>query len=115
MSSPDLHEIGLSEKTDKPHLSQFTLYYPRFLDSLRSQSFNMLEIGVAETGSLRMWERYFPNATVFGADAKPYPGEARVFRVDQTDPSTLEDVARARRWQLVIDVTTTLRTSPHTS
>lgn len=99
----DLHDIGLSEKTDKPHLSQFTLYYPRFLDSLRSQSFDMLEIGVAEAGSLRMWERYFPNATVYGADPEPYPGEARIFRVDQSDPSTVEDVARARRWQLVID------------
>ena len=103
MPSSDLHDIGLSERTDKPHLSQFTLYYPRFLDALRGQSFNMLEIGVAETGSLRMWERYFPNATVYGADAKPYPGEARILRVDQNDPSTVEDVARVRRWQLVID------------
>jgi hypothetical protein len=66
-----LTQMGLCTGTDKAHASMFLEFYPFVLDRMRPLTFNMLEIGVAFEGSLKMWDRYFPKASIFGADAMP--------------------------------------------
>ena len=62
----------------------------------------MLEIGVNREASLRMWDTFFPNARVFGADVKEY-SSSRILKLDQSKTEDLERIASERPWRLVID------------
>ena len=42
--------------------------YDKHFAPFRDQPINILEIGVLRGGSMRMWEKYFPNANIFGID-----------------------------------------------
>lgn len=48
-------------------------YLPHFdsvFSAFRDEPFEMLEIGVHEGASIRMWHEYFPKAQIVGADSK---------------------------------------------
>jgi hypothetical protein len=65
----DLEEIGSRYDTDK--CSKFHNYlnkYEYFLKDWKYKSFNLLELGVFNGASLKMWEEFFPNAYVYGVD-----------------------------------------------
>ncbi len=56
-------------KTDKgQHYHGFTEIYDRILSPLRAEPLRILEIGIAEGGSIELWEDYFPRAEIFGID-----------------------------------------------
>ena len=59
-----LTEMGLCSDTDKSFFTQYTQFYPLVLERFRSQTFDMIEIGVASEGSLKMWDTFFPLANV---------------------------------------------------
>jgi hypothetical protein len=63
-----LTEIGRKFGTDKVD-HNFTAFYDGLFQSFRGDTFNLLEIGVFFGSSIRMWNEYFPNATIYGADA----------------------------------------------
>ena len=63
-----LTEIGRKFGTDKVD-HNFTAFYDGLFECLRGDTFNLLEIGVFFGSSIRMWNEYFPNATIYGADA----------------------------------------------
>ncbi len=55
--------------TDKgPSLHHYTEIYERFLFQWKDDPIAIFEIGVANGGSLKMWQEYFPNATIVAAD-----------------------------------------------
>ena len=60
-------EIG-QDLTDKVYHHRYDRFYPTFLEPLRNQEFNMLEIGIHEGGSFLLWEEYFPKANLYGID-----------------------------------------------
>jgi hypothetical protein len=56
-------------KTDKgPSQHNYTELYERLLFQWKDDPIKIFEIGVAEGGSLAMWQSYFPNARIFGVD-----------------------------------------------
>jgi predicted O-methyltransferase YrrM len=59
-------EIGLRHGTDKAHYHHYMPDYQVLLSG--RQVLRLLEIGVMNGDSLRMWEELFPNATVVGVD-----------------------------------------------
>lgn len=61
-------EIASEHETDKVSVHAYQDVYPRYLEQLRESEFTLLEIGVDEGKSLRMWRDYFPRATVIGID-----------------------------------------------
>ncbi|WP_158923697.1 class I SAM-dependent methyltransferase [Acidisphaera sp. S103] len=64
-----LDEIGLKYGTDKASSHHdYLRFYEQFLSPLREEKLNILEIGIFNGASLRMWEEYFSNSTVVGAD-----------------------------------------------
>jgi len=73
--------------------------YERHLSRFRGTDVGILEIGVAEGGSLKMWADYFgSDAKVYGIDIKPECKQAdnkqiKVFIGSQTDKYFLYDVA----------------------
>ena len=91
-----LKEIGLS-LTDKISYHRYDRFYPMFLEPLRHQEFNMLEIGVDRGGSLSLWKEYFPKANIFGADIDQQWADERaaVFKCDQSKLSDLKELAQA--------------------
>lgn len=63
-----LHDLGLKYKTDKAHYHNFTKIYDDALKHLIGKGINFLEIGVEHGFSLKMWNEFFQNANIFGAD-----------------------------------------------
>ena len=73
----DLHELGIKHGTDKHDRSHtfmgesYLHIYERYLAPLRGEKLNLLELGVRNGNSLRMWKDYFPSARIFGVDFNP--------------------------------------------
>lgn len=63
-----LTEIGTKHKTDKASWHKFTDLYDDYFKHLRHQPIKILEIGVFQGASLRMWEEYFTEGMVYGVD-----------------------------------------------
>jgi len=64
-----LDELGLKYQTDKASTCHnYLQYYEMFFSPLKDKVKNLLEIGVWEGASLKMWKEYFVNADVVGID-----------------------------------------------
>jgi hypothetical protein len=87
-------EISNSFGSDKTTYHLYHKVYPQFIEHLRSEEFNMLEIGIQEGRSFKLWEEYFPCAKIYGMDIgvafKNERGEA--FLGDQSKKEDLEKI-----------------------
>ena len=54
--------------TDKNTVHSYLPVYDMLLSPLKNTAKNILEIGVLEGGSIKLWHDYFKNATIFGFD-----------------------------------------------
>jgi hypothetical protein len=60
---------GAATATDKgPSQHNYTELYERLLFQWKDDPIKIFEIGIAEGGSLAMWQSYFPKARIFAAD-----------------------------------------------
>jgi trans-aconitate methyltransferase len=97
---PTLDVLGLRHGTDKASgHHDYLAFYERFLRPIRDAHMRVLEIGVREGASLRMWADYFPNATIVGIDIDPEcrrhaGGRISVEVMDQSDLPALAALAR---------------------
>lgn len=72
-----LTELGIKYGTDKVDVNHtfagecYTDIYDKYLNHLRDQEFNFLEIGIRDGCSLNMWSEYFPKASIIGIDINP--------------------------------------------
>ena len=87
-----LHKIGLKYGTDKTY-NGYTILYHMHFNTIRTNVSSILEIGIQNGNSLRMWEEYFPNSIIYGVDIddKSYLNSDRIFtfKGDQTDTTFL--------------------------
>ena len=64
-----LNEIGLQNGTDKSErVHNYLNKYEFFLHPLKDEAFTLLELGVFDGESLRMWRDYFTSARIIGVD-----------------------------------------------
>lgn len=63
-----LDELGKLYGTDKYHIHKFTSIYDEHFKNIRDNNIKLLEIGVFYGSSLKMWEQYFKNGIIYGAD-----------------------------------------------
>lgn len=81
--------------------------YPHHFGDRRDKINTLLEIGVHQGGSLRMWEEYFPTASIYGIDTiDSFKDKGRIrFRCgDQADIKFLNEVTNeVGSWDIVID------------
>jgi hypothetical protein len=98
-SKSDLHKLFYA--ADGPHLQKWQHYlsiYDRYLSRFRGQPVRLLEIGVLDGGSLRLWRQYFGSkATIFGIDidqrCAAFNGVNGQVRIgSQADPQFLQKV-----------------------
>lgn len=100
-----LADLGKRHGTDK-FSHRYLPYYERHI---RGEVTSLLEIGVLEGNSLRMWRDHFPNAQIWGLDIDPRckaqeSERIRVVTGSQDDPDVLNDLAdRAGGFDVVID------------
>lgn len=70
----DLGQKYGTDKVDQWHEflgDKYTDIYHRYLNHLRDKEFNLLEIGVRDGKSMKMWSEYFPKAKIIGVDIDP--------------------------------------------
>lgn len=76
-----LTELAIKYGADKWGKHHYTpVYYDLFKDR-REKVKKVLEIGVGEGASLRMWQDFFPNALIYGADNQ----DNRIFKEDRIE------------------------------
>lgn len=98
-----LSAIAVEMGTDKgPFGHYYTSVYHDVLNIGRDTCKKVLEIGVLQGSSLRMWLKYFKNATVYGID-KSFPffeykdntgTRLKLFYADQGNPNDLNEFLR---------------------
>ena len=66
-----LNQIAIEQKTDKSSLvHNYCEKYELYFDKIRFENLKILEIGVQNGFSLKMWEKYFQNSLIYGIDIK---------------------------------------------
>lgn len=103
-----LDQIGIECGTDKNSKGHsYTRYYDMFFAPMRHQAIRLLEIGVYNGDSLRMWAEYFHKGHVMGIDIFPkkeYETERIVTLVrDQSSVEDLLDVTQTFEYDIVVD------------
>ena len=91
-----LDELGLKHGTDKSSAHHdYLRFFETFFAPLRDEPVTLLEIGVHRGASLRMWEDYFPRATIIGVDILPACKrfEHDRVRIELADQSNVEHLA----------------------
>ncbi len=71
--------------------------YQKHFDSIRHNVKKVVEIGIRDGASLKMWKEYFPNAIIYGIDIDPRCKEmeedrVKVFIGDQNDETFLKKI-----------------------
>jgi hypothetical protein len=104
-----LEELGNKYKPTK-QLHNYLIYYWLHFRDIRLEVRSVLEIGLETDRSIRMWEEFFPNATVYGVDINPQcqqleGNRRRVFIGDQSDLQFLDKVVNEAggSFDIVID------------
>jgi hypothetical protein len=105
-----LNELATKYKTDKgPGEHEYTSRYNMYLESFRDVEFNLLEIGVCDGASVKMWKEYFPKATIVAIDIDPRCKEFEEDRIhihigDQTDINFLQSVvSKHGHFEVILD------------
>jgi hypothetical protein len=84
-----LDELALKYDTDKgSQVHNYCGIYEEIFKDIKPRA--LLEIGIYEGASLRMWRDFFPNTRIYGIDLNPdhcfNEGNITSFEVDQSDP-----------------------------
>lgn len=100
-----LHEF--SAGTDKSWAHQYIHVYEALFEPIRPNVKNVLEIGIWDGGSLRMWRDYFDKAKIYGLDIADrvdgMKGEERI-SVNFTDAYTEEVVSGFNtKFDIIVD------------
>ena len=74
-----LQQLGDKHQPSKRHHNYLVYYWMHFRD-IHTQVKTVLEIGVETERCLRMWEEFFPNATIYGVDINP---DCKAFESDR--------------------------------
>lgn len=90
-----LHEIGLKHNTDKAFFHQYLDFYQIKLPK-RNFAGRLLEIGVMDGASIKMWREYYPKAEIVGVDINDKSHlqyeNVTILQLDATDPEQLKDL-----------------------
>jgi hypothetical protein len=105
-----LDDLATKHGTDKgPVDHAYTSKYSLYLEQYRDEEFNLLEIGVYNGSSVKMWKEYFPKANITALDINP---ECKVYEEDrinihigdQTDVTFLNNIVKEHKhFEIILD------------
>ena len=95
-----LVEICQDNQCETDKSAQFLELYDRTFSSIRFRPIVLLELGVANGASLRLWKEYFPHAKIIGIDHKltnvDLAGQdIQLYLCEQDDEIGLRSIARS--------------------
>src|SRR3974390_876115 len=108
----NLVELGLKHRTDKQKHSfagfGYMTVYQKYFNPIRNDVYSVLELGVLNGSSLRVWRDYFHRAEGWGVDIDPrtkqdYGDRIHVVIGSQTDHWAIDQVAPGLNLDIVID------------
>jgi len=104
-----LQKLGLKHNTDKATFHKYLDFYQKLLPK-RTFKGRLLEIGVMDGASLKMWREYYPNAEIIGIDIEDkshlynddwkIPKTIDIRQIDGTDTKQLTDLGM---FDIIID------------
>jgi trans-aconitate methyltransferase len=105
-----LDELGRKFGTDKSSQAHnYLAVYEQFLAPYRANAdLGVLEIGVRDGPSVRVWQEYFPAAQIVGVDISESCRAHADTRIaieigDQSDPKFLQDLVAKYRFDIIFD------------
>ncbi len=107
----DLDRLALEAEADKGSFyHNYTKIYSQYFAPIRNQNLKILEIGVWQGASVRLWEGYFPNADLHFIDIDYshltyMPSRAHLHICDQSNVSQLKSFVQKTGgdWDIIID------------
>ena len=90
--------LGIEADTDKVTHHGYHRFYSRYLDSMRTSTTGMLEIGIHYHNSIVLWKKYFDTAHIYGVDIdekKSDDERVTIFKGDQSNPTDLQNIIKA--------------------
>jgi demethylmacrocin O-methyltransferase len=95
----NLDDIAKKYKTDKSSdYHYYTRFYEKHFEQLRDLELKVLEIGVQNGYSTKMWKEYFSNSMIYGIDIddKTHLSEERIkiFQGNQIDKEFLTNISK---------------------
>jgi cephalosporin hydroxylase len=63
-----LEELIINDRTDKNTTHSYIPLYQDLLISKKETAKNVLEVGICNGGSIKLWSEFFTNATIYGLD-----------------------------------------------
>lgn len=103
-----LSHIGSKFRTDKTFPHGYTDVYGELFDRFRDEEITIVEIGVFNYASVKMWEEYFTRAKIVGVDIslrQPTPAfcdRVKLVESDSSDPRVI-DLLGVESIDIVID------------
>jgi autotransporter strand-loop-strand O-heptosyltransferase len=92
------NKYGSDKGTEYGDKHNFTETYEKYFKSFKHKSINILEIGINDGSSLKMWYDYFPNATIYGVDINDKSNfsneKVKCIVLDQSKKEDLEEFVK---------------------
>lgn len=105
-----LDEVADMLGTDKALFSHgYTQYYSQLFKDKRKEIKAVLEIGIGNGGSLKLWRLYFPNAQIYGLDMNENDGlmdfgdRVTCYFFSQDEAEKLELTFKNKELEVIID------------
>jgi hypothetical protein len=104
-----LDQLAIKYNTDKSSFyHNYAEKYDQLLSNFKDKFTNILEIGVWQGSSLKMWEEYFPNAIINGIDidtnCKKHESERiKVTIADQGNEIQLKELEKLGSFDFIVD------------
>jgi lipopolysaccharide biosynthesis glycosyltransferase len=106
-----LDDMAINHKSDKSsRFHNYAAKYDKILSPYRESFLSVLEIGVAQGQSIRMWTDYFTKATIHGADisklseiCESYSNRIKFHLIDQRNDAQLKSLEQFSPFDLIID------------
>lgn len=106
-----LDDMAIKYKADKSsRYHNYAVKYDKILSPFRVSFSSVLEIGVAQGQSMRMWADYFTKATIHGADidkaseiCESYSNRIKFHLLDQRSRAELKNLEQFSPFDLIID------------
>jgi hypothetical protein len=103
-----LCELAVKYRTDKCKPHNYTPFYYDLFKDMKVE--NLLEVGIGKrAGSLKMWEEFFPEASIYGIDRDPVRiinrGRISCYVADQNYKNELQGVCDriGKNFDIIID------------
>ena len=64
----ELRELIDNSRTDKDTIHSYLETYEMFFNNKRLETLAVMEIGISNGGSIKLWNDYFLNASIYGVD-----------------------------------------------